>query len=34
MKRKEKVKVYVPQKERIKQIQLRIAVMNRVLIMP
>ena len=34
MKRKEKVKVYVPQKERIKRIQQQITVMSRVLIAP
>ena len=34
MKQKEKVKVYVPQKERIKRIQQQIAVMSRVLITP
>lgn len=31
MKQKEKLKVYVPQKERIKRIQQQIAVMSRVL---
>lgn len=29
--KREKVKIYVPQKERIKQIQHQVAVMNRVL---
>jgi hypothetical protein len=31
MKQKEKLKIYVPQKERIKRIQQQIAVMSRVL---
>jgi len=32
MKKKEKIRIYIPKKERIRQIQQQIAVINRVLI--